>query len=116
MMVETRSGLARMSSRSSMTAMTSLYSATILSCSRPGQALQAHLQNFLGLGFRQAVQAVLPCRILFQAFGAVVVGVDHAAAIARVRVSISRTSLAVPERVISSALATGGVGALRMMG
>ena len=48
------------------------------------EALQAHLQDFLGLRFRQAVQAVLPMpNSFFQAFGAVVVGVDHAAIGAR---------------------------------
>ena len=45
-----------------------------------GQALQAHLQNFLGLRVRQAVQAVLPhAKFFFQPLRTIVVSVDHAA-------------------------------------
>ena len=45
-----------------------------------GQALQTHLQNFLRLGFRQAVEAVgAHAELFFQAIRAVIVGVDHAA-------------------------------------
>ena len=45
-----------------------------------GQALQAHLQDFLGLRVAQAVQAVPAHAVVaFQAVRAVVVGVDHAA-------------------------------------
>ena len=49
-----------------------------------GQALQAHLQNLLGLRVRQAVQAVLPhAEFPLQPFGAVVVSVHSAAIGAR---------------------------------
>ena len=45
-----------------------------------GQALQAHLQNLLRLGVRQAVQTiVLHAQFCFQAFRAVIVSIDHAA-------------------------------------
>ena len=45
-----------------------------------GQALQTHLQNFLRLRVRQAVQAIAAHAVLFfQAIGAVVVGIDDAA-------------------------------------
>ena len=44
-----------------------------------GQALQAHLQNFVGLGVAQAVEAIgAHAVLLFQTVGAVVVGVDDA--------------------------------------
>ena len=47
---------------------------------QPGQALQAHLQDFLRLRVRQAVQAVVAHAVLFfQPVRAVVVGIDHAA-------------------------------------
>ena len=45
-----------------------------------GQALQAHLQNFLSLGFRQAVQAVAShAQGFLKSIGSVIVGVDHRA-------------------------------------
>ncbi len=61
--------------------MISLYSATILVLLQAGQALQAHLQNLLGLRVGQAVQAILARmpNSCFQRLGAVVVGIDHAA-------------------------------------
>ena len=61
-----------------------------------GQALQAHLQDFLRLGFGQAVQAVAAhAEFFFQRFGAVVVGVDHAAVGAAAREHLAN-QLAVP--------------------
>ncbi len=45
-----------------------------------GQALQAHLQDFLGLRFGEAVQAVLAHAVFaFQSLGAIVIGVHDAA-------------------------------------
>ena len=60
------------------------------------QALQTHLQNFLGLGFGQAVQAVLlHAEFDFQALGAIVVGIDHTAVGARAGEHLAH-QLAVP--------------------
>ena len=61
-----------------------------------GQALQAHLQDFLGLGFRQAVQPVLAhAEFALQAVGAVVIGIDHATVLARAGEHLAH-QLAVP--------------------
>jgi hypothetical protein len=80
-----------------------------------GQALQAHLQDFLGLRVAQAVQPVAAhAVVLFQSIRTVVVGVDHAAVGAGAGQHLAH-QFAVPGRAISSAFATGGVGALRMM-
>ena len=63
MMVETRSGLARMSSKSSIRHDVFVLGDDLVLL-QAGQALQAHLQDLLRLGVRQAVQAVGPaCRI-----------------------------------------------------
>jgi hypothetical protein len=73
---------------------------------QPGQALQAHLQDLLRLRRRTAVQAVgLQPELARQARRAV------GRAPAPARASISRTSDESQARAISSALATGGVGA-----
>jgi hypothetical protein len=61
-----------------------------------GQALQAHLQDFLRLRFRQAIEAVAAHAVFaLEAFGTVVVGVDHAAIGARAREHLAH-QLAVP--------------------
>ena len=76
-----------------------------------GQALQAHVQDFLRLRIAQAIHSIaLQAKLRAQ-----VVGTESLAAARRVAIgardSISRTSDESHERAISSWRATGGVGA-----
>ena len=90
MMVVTRSGLARMSSRSAISRHDFLVLADDLVLLQAGQALQAHLQDFLRLVVGQAIEAVgLQAVVVGQAVGA-----ERVAAARRCRPRRARASRA----------------------